>query len=364
MDMRLKSPRDGVGPLMRTIVECAPCGMVMIDAQGAIALVNPLAESMFGYAREELIGRPVEILLPERLRTSHHAHRRHFAAAPSMRQLGVGRDLIARRKDGSEFPVEIGLNSMAGDEAGLVLAAVTDITRRTAMQRELRQANADLEEFTYAASHDLKAPLRGISDLVEWIVEDLGGAQPHQVTRNLERVRERIQRLEGVIDELLAFAHAGMTIAGAVRVDPEAVIAGILELLPRPPGFSISLGTQAKPFFTNKAPLESVLRNLIGNAVKHHDRPSGNIAIRVEDIGAYCVFTVADDGPGIPSAAQERVFRMFQPLATATREHSGIGLALSKRLVEAQGGWIKLDSTEGVRGTAFRVGWPRLAHTP
>jgi PAS domain S-box-containing protein len=354
--------RDSADELMQRIVEAAPCGMLMIDSDGSIVLVNPQAESMFGYARAELIGNSLEILLPERFRGVHRGHRQHFAAAPSIRQMGVGRDLTARRKDGSEFPVEIGLNPVPGDESGLVLAAVTDITRRKAMQLELRQANANLEEFTYAASHDLKSPLRGISDLVEWIVEDLGGAEPQEVTRNLGRIRDRIQRLEMVIDDLLAYARAGSAFTDAVQVDLEDLLSGILELLPRPPGIAISLQITARSFVTNKAPLESVLRNLISNAIKHHDLPTGRISIGVADVGRYCVFTIADDGPGIPLASQERVFRIFQTVATGARPHSGIGLALCKRLVEAHGGWIKLDSTTGIRGTEFNVWWPRFQY--
>jgi PAS domain S-box-containing protein len=354
--------RESAEELMQRIVEAAPCGMVMIDVEGSIVVVNPQAESLFGYTRTELLGNSLEILLPERFRGGHAAHRRHFAAAPSMRQMGAGRDLTARRKDGSEFPVEIELSPVPGDEHGLVLAAVTDITRRKAMQLELRQANANLEEFSYAVSHDLKSPLRGISDLVEWIVEDLGGAEPQEVSRNLGRIRDRINRLEMVIDDLLAYARAGTAFTDAVHVDLEDLLAGVLELLPRPPGFSVSLQIKARPFVTNKAPLESVLRNLINNAIKHHDLPAGHITIAVADVGRYCVFTVTDDGPGIPLASQERVFRIFQTLATETRDHSGIGLALSKRLVEAHGGWIKLDSKTGVRGTAFHVWWPRFQY--
>lgn len=356
------SVRKHLERMFERIVEAAPCGMVMIDANGGIVLINPQAELMFGYARNELIGNSLEILLPERFRASHGAHRHEFAAAPSMRQMGLGRDLLARRKDGSEFPVEIGLSPVPGEEGGLMLAAVTDITRHKAMQLELRQANSNLEEFTYAASHDLKSPLRGISDLVEWIVEDLGGAEPQEVSRNLGRVRDRVQRLERVVDDLLAYARAGTAFTAAAQVDVEGLIAAILEVLPRPAGFCVSVQSKAKPFITNKTPLESVLRNLIDNAFKHHDLPAGAIEIRVEDIGRYCVFTISDDGPGIPPASQERVFRIFQTLAVDARGHSGIGLALSKRLVEAHGGWIKLDSSAGARGTAFHVWWPRFQY--
>src|SRR5882757_1677108 len=281
--------------LFQKIVEAAPCAMIMVDAAGRIVLANPQAEVMFGYDRAELIGNPLEMLLPERLRTVHGTLRQAFAAAPSMRQMGVDRDLTARRKDGSEFPVEIGLNPVPADDGGLVLAAVTDITRRSTLQLELRQANANLEEFTYAASHDLKSPLRGIADLIEWIVEDLGGKGSSEVMRNLSRVSDRVQRLDRVIDDLLAYARAGATSSDAVPVELQGLIDGVLELLPRPPGFRVRVHVDAKPFVTNKTPLESVLRNLVNNAIKHHDQTAGTIDIRVEDIGRYCVFTVADD---------------------------------------------------------------------
>jgi len=354
------SVRKRLERMFQKIVEATPCGIVMIDRQGRIAMVNPQAELMFGYAPAELIGNSLEMLLPERLRGAHAGHRQAFASSPTIRQMGVGRDLTARRKDGSEFPVEIGLNPLPGDKDGLVLAAVTDITRRNTMQLELRQANANLEEFTYAASHDLKSPLRGIADLIEWIVEDLSSTGSPEVMRNLRRVSDRVQRLDRVIDDLLAYARAGATASEAVPVELQALIDGVLEILPRPPGFRVRVHVDAKPFVTNKTPLESVLRNLVNNAIKHHDLPTGTIDIRVEDIGRYCVFTIADDGPGIPPANHERVFRMFQTLAPSNPDHSGIGLALSKRLVESHGGWIKLNSPEGTRGTSFHVWWPRF----
>jgi signal transduction histidine kinase len=274
--------------------------------------------------------------------------------------MGVGRDLTARRKDGTEFSVEIGLNPVPGEEGGLVLAAVTDITRRKAMELELQQANANLEEFSHAASHDLKSPLRGIADLIEWIVEDLGARVTPEVGRNFRRVEDRIRRLEQIIDDLLVYAKAGVTSTDVAPVDPRALIQGVLELQPLPPGFQISVRVAAGPFVTARTPLEAVLRNLIGNAARHHDRETGNIEIRVEDAGRYCLFTVSDDGPGIPVAAQERVFRMFQTLSPTNSGGSGIGLALSKRFVESHGGRIALESADGVRGTSFRVWWPRF----
>ncbi len=354
------SVRKRLERMFQRMVEAAPCGMVMVDSHGRIILVNPHAELMFGYARTELIGNALEMLLPERFRATHGSHRGAFASVPSIRQMGVGRDLTARRKDGTEFPVEIGLNPVPGEEGGLVLAAVTDITRRKAMELELQQANANLEQFSHAASHDLKSPLRGIADLIEWIVEDLGARVTPEVERNFRRVGDRIRRLEQIIDDLLIYAKAGITSTDVAPVDPLVMIQGVLEIQPLPPGFRASVRVDAEPFVTTKTPLEAVLRNLIGNATKHHDRETGNVEIRVEDVGRYCLFTVSDDGPGIPVAAQERVFRMFQTLSPTSSGSSGMGLALSKRFVESHGGRITLESADGVRGTSIRVWWPRF----
>jgi len=354
------SVRKRLERMFENVVEAAPSGMIMVDRRGRIVLVNPQTELMFGYARTELIGNSLELLLPERFRDSHTEHRETFSEAPAIRQMGVGRDLTARRKDGSEFPVEIGLNPVPADGDALVLATITDITQRRTMQLELHQANANLEEFTYSASHDLKSPLRGIADLVEWIGEDLGGREPAEVSRNLLRIGDRIRRLDRVIDDLLTYARAGAATAETVAVDPRLLIDGVLELQPLPAGFQVEVQSEAQPFVAARTPLESVLRNLIGNAVKHHDLPSGKLIIRAKDVDRYCVFEIADDGPGIPVASQSRVFRMFQVLAPRRQGDSGIGLALSKRLVEAHGGRITLESTDGARGTLFCVWWPRF----
>jgi len=355
------SVRKRLERMFQKVVEAAPCGMVMVDAQGRIMFVNAQFEEMFGYGRTELIGNHLEMLLPERLRSAHKGHRAGFSAAPAMRQMGgLDADLTARRKDGSEFPVQIGLNPVPGESEGLVLATVTDMTQRQAMQLKLRRANADLEEFTSAASHDLRSPLRGIADLVEWIVEDLGPEAAPAVTRNLARVSDRVHRLERIIEDLLTYARAGATAAEPVAVDPHVLLAASIAIIAPPPSFKIRLQVEAQSFVAAKAPLETVLRNLISNAVKHHDRADGALDIRVADEGRYCLFTLADDGPGIPQAAHERAFRMFQTYSSNEREHCGIGLALCKRMVEANGGRIQLESSDGVRGATFRVWWPRF----
>ena len=343
----------------RSIVEAAPYGMLMINEEGTILLANPYVTRVFGYTQHELLGRSVELLVPQRYRGHHVAQRQAYGRAPTWRVMGANRDLTGQHKDGSEFPVEIGLSPVVWNGRTVSLAAVVDITQRKGLELELREANAHLEEFTYVASHDLKSPLRGISDLVEWVIEDLGNASP-ETKRNLERIQTRVARMERLIQDLLAYARARDTSTALAPIDPSQFVQDIVDLENIPAGFEVDIQISAGPFKAARTPLETVVRNLLSNALKHHDRTSGQIAIRMKDDDSYCHIEVSDDGPGIPSRSQERVFKLFQTVSAAERGGTGIGLALTKRLVESHGGKIRLESDDHARGSTFHVWWPRF----
>jgi signal transduction histidine kinase len=243
----------------------------------------------------------------------------------------------------------------------MTLAVVSDISVRKRLELELRQANDNLQEFSYVASHDLRSPLRGIADLVEWIQADLGAQAAPEVTRNLGRVTLRIQRMERLIDDLLNYARAGRAATEFSAVDLDALVRGILEIQPPPAGFGIDLDLAVPVFQATRIPLETALRNLLSNAVKHHDRPTGRISVTACVDDNFCQISVTDDGPGVPATGRERIFKLFQTLAASERAGSGIGLALTKRLVEIHGGRIEVISpvSDG-RGACFRFWWPRF----
>ena len=352
--------RKAMETAFKTLVDAAPYGMIMANAQGEIVLVNGTTESLLGYGRDELLGRPLEMLLPERYRAEHSSHRAAFRASPSPRIMGSGRDLTALHKNGLEVPVEIGLTPIWWNEEFMIVAAITDISVRKKMEIDLRQANQHLEEFTYVASHDLKSPLRGISSLIEWIAEDLDETERKKVQHNLTRTSDRIARMERLIDDMLKFARAGRVTTDLETTDPAAVIANILDMHLPPNGIEVFVRSEVAPFVAAKTPIETVLRNLISNAFKHHGGERGRVEITAENENSYCVFTVADDGVGIPGQARDRVFRMFQTVSTSERQGSGLGLSISKRLVEAHGGRIALLPGEQGQGSVFRVWWPRF----
>lgn len=342
------------------VLDVAPYGTALVASDGCLVFANAQFDALFGYTRGELLGQGIEILLPERYRSAHPVLRNAYVEAPDVRQMGGGRLLVGLHRSGGEFPLKVSLAPIPHEQGPLVLAVVSDISASTKLERELKQANADLEEFSYVASHDLKSPLRGIADLVQWIREDLGDDVPTAVKKNLDRIAVRIQRMERMIGDLLAYARAGRSDVELELVDPQALIDGILDMLVIPPGFTVHVRVDAAPFKTARIPLETVLRNLINNAITHHDRTQGRIDIRVSEDDSDCVFSVADDGPGIPLKSQARIFKLFQTLSAQAQEHSGIGLALSKRLVEVHGGRIALDAADGARGARFQFWWPRF----
>jgi PAS domain S-box-containing protein len=352
--------------LFRLAVESAPNAMVMINHTGHIELVNSQTEVLFGYHRDELLGQPIEILVPERFRQQHPAERARFLKTPMVRAMGVGRDLYGLRKDGTEFPVEIGLTPVTTDDGVFVLSAIVDITERKRIEEqlqhyiaELERSNKELDAFAYVASHDLKAPLRAMDSLAQWIAEDAEDILPADSRRHLQTLRQRVKRLEGLLDDLLDYSRAGQEQAPIEVIDTGVLVASIVELLAPPPAFTVTVAPDMPTLRASKAPLGQIFRNLIGNAIKHHHRLDGRVEVTAHDHRRMWEFVVADDGPGIPAAYHGRIFQMFQTLKPRDEvEGSGIGLAVVRKIITSRGGTITVESAEG-QGARFRFTWPK-----
>jgi len=342
------------------IFAAMPQGLLIVDEQGLIRLSNPALDAQFGYAAGDLLGQPLEVLLPQRYRAGHVQHRDGYARQPTQRWMGAGRDLTALHKSGQEFPVEIALAMLDMHEGRHALAMVSDISLRKKAEAALQQTNAQLEEFTYVASHDLRSPLRGIGDLLSWIREDLPEqAMTPAVLQNFERISTRIERAERMIDDLLDYARAGQRDQRLETVDPHLLIEEVLSLVHIPPEFQVAVDIQGQPFTTPRVPLSLSLRNLVSNAVKHHGGPQGRIHIQMREEGRFNVFTIEDDGQGIPEGADERIFKLFHRANTTTAGH-GVGLAVTRRMINAHGGAIVTSRQGQLGGACFRVHWPRI----
>jgi PAS domain S-box-containing protein len=347
------------------VVEASPTALVLVGPDGRIEMVNPQAERMFGYLQEELAAEKLEILMPERFRRSHVGLRGDFMSNMASRLMGPGQELFGLRKDGTEFPLEIGLNPIDLDDQTMVLAGIIDITARRRIEfekeqqrLELERSNADLEEFAYVASHDLKAPLRAISHLVEWISEDIEVTASTETIDNLKLLRGRVVRLQSLLDGLLAYARIGKARVSYEQVDVNQVVRDVVAVLSPPPGFDVVCDGKLPLLRTHRTPILAVLQNLISNGIKHHDRNEGRITIAMKLENGVAEFRVSDDGPGIEPRFHERIFVIFQTLTSRDElETSGIGLAIVKKRVETHAGRIWVESAPPARGTTIVFTW-------
>jgi PAS domain S-box-containing protein len=353
---------------MHQMVEALPSGILVVDAKGTIVLANSLLNGLFRYAKDELIGKPIETLVPPRHVTGHPEKVSSFFAAPVPTFLGAGRTLYGMRKDGQEFPVEIGLNPIQTQYGPRVIAAVVDISARLRTQKELelaaedlRRSNEELDAFAYIASHDLKAPLRAIESLSKWIEEDAAPVLPPKSRQHLETLTARVQRMRTLLDDLLEYSRAGRAEEGVADIDVRTLVQDVLDTLGPNPSFSVDILGELPSVRCSRSPLAQVFRNLIDNAIKHHDRPGGRVQIGGRPVGRdLAEFRVTDDGPGIPAEFRERVFRMFQTLKPRDEvEGSGMGLALVRKVVHRNGGTIRVENRSS-QGSEFIFTWRRV----
>lgn len=274
---------------------------------------------------------------------------------------GEGPEWTVTLTDGTAF--RIWLVRLDGNHVGQIVENITAIRRSTRqLERsisELERSNRDLDQFAYVASHDLKAPLRDIDNLSRWLVEDLGPALPEASGKHITRLRDRVGRMERLLDDLLQYSRAGRVIGPTQRFDLLQAVESAVAMVAVPADFTIDAPSGSLVVDSPRAPFEVVLRNLIGNALKHHDQPAGKVVVRWAAIGPRVELTVEDDGPGIPPEYHDRVFAMFQTLKPRDQvEGSGMGLAIVRKVVEAFDGTIHVRAGTS-RGATFVFTWPR-----
>ncbi|MCY7392575.1 MAG: PAS domain S-box protein [Leptolyngbyaceae cyanobacterium CAN_BIN12] len=268
--------------------------------------------------------------------------------------ISEGRDITQRKQAEAEV---YKLNAELEDRVARRTAQMEQLNQMLAQTATLlEERNRELDQFAHIASHDLKAPLRSISNLAEWIEDDLQGQLPAENQQQLELLRKRVLRMEDLITGLLDYSRVGRTYAAIESVAISSLLEEVLDSLDPPAGFAIAIAPM--PTLPARALLlRQVFANLIGNAIKHHDRPDGRITITASDQVDCYEFAVADDGPGIATDYHDRIFVIFQTLtARDSKENTGVGLSIVKKIVETEGGQIWVDSEVG-QGTTFRFTW-------
>lgn len=348
---------------IRSLIEALPEGIVIIDKSRTILLVNAAAEKMFGFHRNDLIGKPHSLLIPERFREIHEEHQTHYFEEPRARPMGALLDLTGRRQDGSEFPLEISLSFFETRKGILVLALVSDITLRKQAEGALKAANADLarsnrdlELFASVASHDLQEPLKTVTSYTELFAHKYKDKLDQQAETYLHYILDGTEHMHLLINDLLAFSHIRTRAKPFERVRMNAVLDRALDSL------KITLEESGATVASERLPdvegddvqLAQLFQNLIGNAVKFRQKDAPlHIRVSAEHKGNEWVFGVHDNGIGIESRFFGQIFEVFRQLHTRQEyAGSGMGLAICRKIVERHGGRIWVESSLG-EGSSF-----------
>lgn len=334
-------------------IESTPAGILMVNKMGEIELANEQILKMFKYKKEELIGQKVEVLVPERFRENHPNYRKSYFMKPQTRAMGTGRDLYGLRSDGTEFPVEIGLNPLETQSGIFVLASVIDITERKQAEELIKESNEELERFAYVVSHDLKAPLRGIATISEWVIEEYQEKLDQKGKKYFELLASRVKQLQALIDGILQYSRIGQIKEESEKIDLNHVITEIKTILMPPKHIQISIQGKLPIIYAAKIHIYQLFQNLISNAIKYNDKAQGKIVIGATEHFKEWEFFIKDNGIGIEEKYKDKVFELFQTLGNKENEDStGVGLTLSKKIVDFYKGKIWFKSAVG-KGTTF-----------
>ena len=364
------------------IIESAPSAMIMVNETGRIVLVNKLTEVTFGYSREEILNQPIEMLIPQQYQTRHPQYRENYFNDPLRREMGKGRDLFGLRKDGSEVPIEIGLNPMQTKEGVFILASVVDITERKKVEKEIKHYQQVLEKYSYGleddvkektaqlsnaqskllrsekmaalgklsslVGHELRGPLGVIKNSSTFIGMRLSRVSDEKVQKHLRIIDEEITHSDAIISTILGFARTKEPEYSSVDVCE--LLENILKSQKEAPSIAIQFQKESNfPLIqADKNLLERVFTNIIDNAVQA--MPSGgSLTITTDFDEKYATVSFQDTGYGIP---KDHLCRIFEPLYSTKSKGTGLGLSACENIIKAHHGSLTVESEEG-KGSKF-----------
>lgn len=371
---------------LRAVIDTAVDGVILIDTSGSVRTFNKACERMFGYVADEVIGRNVHMLMPEPYRSEHDGYLRHYLDTGERRIIGIGREVRARRKDGSVFPIELSVGEVAQGEDGMFVGIIRDVTARkeaeTAMilyareqerlnralkrkSEDLERSNDELRLFASAASHDLKEPLRKIRTFGDFLQTETADQLGEDGRRYVDIMVDGAARMSRMIDGILAYSRAGLADLQVTQTDLAdlwGMVCSDLEIQVQEAEATIEIGPMPA-IDGDPIRLQQVLQNLLSNAIKYRSpsrplRVTATAEIRDHGpAGEICVLTVTDNGIGFDPQYVTAIFEPFKRLQGRRTDGIGLGLALCHRIVRLHNGSIEAEGRPG-SGATFRVSLP------
>ena len=353
--------------LLEMIINATRDAIISIGNDGLITLFNPAAEKLFGYKKEDMLGQSLDRIMPEQYRHHHNQYiQSYFATGKPDEIIGNTVELPAVRSDGSLFQMEMSLSAGSLGNEQFVIAIARDITERKQIelsQEELIEKvdniNKELKEFVSIVSHDLKAPLRGIKTLANWILSDCSEKLSDQANEQMILLLERVERMYRLIEGTLQYARAGRTNEKEVLVNLNQFVPEIIDMVVPPENIKVTIENELPVIKCEEIHIMQIFQNLLSNAIKYMDKQQGWIKVGCVEEGDFWKFSVADNGPGIESQNFEKIFKIFQVLNTSPNfEGTGVGLTVTKKIVELYNGRTWVKSKKG-KGSTFFFTFPK-----
>jgi len=398
MEMKLKNSEQWLATILKSIVDA----VISTDIKGFVKFMNPVAEALTGWKQKDVLGRDLtevfDIINEETRKVTEDIIAKAIRGGVVVGL--VNHILIA--KDGTEIPIDSSAAPIIDDKGNVtgVVLVFRDITerrraeetlrrahdeleiqvqqrtaelkkanealkaeiterkrveeRRAQLLNELESANQELKDFAYIVSHDLKAPLRAISSLVDWISTDYADKFDEEGKEMLSLLLGRAKRMQDLIDGVLQYSRIGRIRGEKVEVNLNELVAEVIDMIAPPENISIKVENELPSILFERTRIEQVFQNLLSNGVKFMDKPKGEIKIGCVEDGSYWKFSVADNGPGIEEKYFEKIFQIFQTLSPRDElESTGVGLSVVKKIVETYGGKIWVESKVGYGSTFF-----------
>jgi PAS domain S-box-containing protein len=394
--MRSEFSPEQLNRISSMLFTAAAEGLVVVDASGRICLENPRLRALFGYGAGELVGEPIEILIPMPMRHRHVKQREDYHQRPAQRPMGQGMDLMGQRKDGSTFPVEIGLNHFEVDGERYVMGLVTDVTQRRLAEDELHKANSELEmrveqrtqelrtaeqnvrealeverelnalksRFVSMASHEFRTPLSTIMSSVDLISRYTAGENADKVNKHVLRIRAKVRELTAMLNDFLSVEklEQGLVTVNSSEMDVVHLSIELLEELRAlaKPGQELQFDHEGdeRNLTQDRSIVSNILSNLVSNAIKYSPENSP-VKLLTRLAEGKLQIVVEDQGIGIPLEDQPHMFeRFFRASNAFTVQGTGLGLSIVKRYLDILQGSITFESIPG-KGTTFHVEIPQ-----